>query len=69
MELQSLKTGKEAQPEVRVEVWCIECKDKVHDNDRCLVYHNYLIGGGHVPLKLENIEGPSVGVTLWCAIY
>lgn len=69
MKLQSLKTGKEAQPEVSTEVWCIRCKDKGHDKDHCHVYQNYLFRGGHVTLKLENIVGPSTGVPLWCAIF
>lgn len=30
MELQSLKKGKEAQPEVRVEVWWMKYKGKGH---------------------------------------
>lgn len=68
MELQSLKIGKEAQPKVRVEVWCIKCKDKGHDKGHCPIYQNYLIGGGPVPLKLENIAGPSTRVPLWCVI-
>lgn len=38
MELQSLKTEKYAQTEVRAEVWSIKCKDKGHDKEHCLVY-------------------------------
>ena len=68
MELQSLKIGKEAQFEVHTGAWCIKCKDKGHDKDHYSIYQNYLIGGGFVPLKPENIAGPSTGVPLWHAI-
>lgn len=69
MELHSLKTRKESQPKVRTDVQCIKCKDEGHDNNHYPVYHNYLIGGGLVPLKLDNTAGPSTGVLLWCDIF
>lgn len=69
MELQSLKIGKEAQPKVCVEVWCIKFKYKGHDKDHYPDYQNYLTRGGHVPLKPKNIAGPSAGVPLWCDVF
>ena len=54
---------------MRVEVWCLKCKGQGHDKDHCPIYQNYLIGGGLVPLKPENIVGPRVGVPLWCTIF
>lgn len=32
------------------------------------MYHDYLVGGGLVPLKLEKIAGLGTGVVPWCAI-
>lgn len=67
MDLQSLKKGK-VQNETRVDVWCLKYKGCGHSKYHFPVYQNYLIGGGHVPLKLENIVGTSTGVVPWCVI-
>jgi len=69
MELQSQKTGKEALLEVCTEDWGIKCKDKGHDKDDYPIYQNYLIVGGHVPLKPKSIVGSSARVSLWCDIF
>jgi len=45
---------------VHEEVWCIKCKGQGHDKDHCLVFANYLVGGGPMPLRLEAYAGPSV---------
>ncbi len=65
LELESQNKGKEVQTEVHTEVWCLKCKGHGHDKDHCPVYQNYIIGGGPVPLKLENIAGLSMGVAPW----
>jgi len=69
MESKSLKIGKDSQPKVHAKVWCIKCKDKGHDKDHCLVYQNFLIGEGPIPLKPENIVGLSERVPLRCIIF
>jgi len=69
LELQSLKKGREAQPEVRAEVWCLKCKKHGHDKDHSPIFKNYTIGGGHVPLRPDNNVGTSAGVALWCVIF
>jgi len=52
-----------------MEVWCLKCKGHGHNKDHCPVYQNYLIGGGPIPLKLENTVGMTASVVLWCTIY
>ena len=68
LELKSLNKGKEAQPEVSAEVWCLKYKGHDHDKDHCLFYHNYPMGVGPVPLKPKNITGMSAEAAPWCAI-
>ena len=63
-----MKKGREVQPKVCAEVWCLKCKSHGHDKDHCSVFKNYIIGGGPVPLKPKNNVGISVGDVLWCAI-
>lgn len=50
------------------DVWCVKCKGQGHDKDHCLVFTNYLEGGGPISLRLEVQEGPSATPTLWCMI-
>lgn len=68
LELQILKKDKSSRPEVHEEVWCLKCKNQVHDKDHCPVFANYITGGGPMPLRQEAPTRPSVGPTLWCAI-
>lgn len=68
LEFHSLKKAKETKLEVHVEVWCIKCKSEGHDKDHCLVFANYISGGGPIPLKLKAPVAPSMGAVLWCAI-
>ena len=68
MELQSLKKGNEVQNEVRAKVWCLKCKGHGHDKDHFPIHQNYLVEGGPIPLKLENIAGLSTRVVPWCSI-
>jgi len=67
LEMQSLKQDRIAHPEAR-KVWCIKCKGQGHGKDHCLVFANYLVGGGPMPLRSEAQAGPSVVPTLWCTI-
>jgi len=69
LELQSLKKDRTARPKVREEVWFLKCKSQGHDNDHCPLFMNYVVGGGKMPLRLEDQVGPSTEPTLWCAIY
>ena len=69
LELQSLKKGKETQPKVCTKFWCLKCKSHGHDKDHCSVFKNYIIGGRHVPMKLENNVGMYVEATIWCTIH
>ena len=55
LELQSLKKHKETKLEVHAEVWCLKCKSQRHDKDHCLVFANYIIGGGPIRINLSNI--------------
>lgn len=59
MELQSLKIGEEAQPEVCTKVWFLKCKGHRHDKDHCPIYQNYLIGvgGGLFPKGQKTLLG------------
>jgi len=41
------------RPEVREEVWCFKCKSEGHDKDHFLVFSNYIVGGGLMPLRLQ----------------
>lgn len=52
-----------------MEVWFLKCKGQGHDKDHFLVYQNYLVVGGLVPLKLENNGGSSMRVVPWCTIF
>ena len=53
LEMKSLKWDMKTQLEVHEEVWCIKCKGQGHSKDHCLVFANYLVGGGPMPLRLE----------------
>jgi len=66
LEVQSLKKGRMSQPKVRPEVGCIKCKSQTHDKDHCLVFLNYLAGGGLMSLKVEVQVRPSTAQALWC---
>jgi len=66
--MQSLKQDKTAHLEVREEIWCVKCKGQGHEKDHFLVFANYLVGGGTMPLRLEVQVGPSTVPALWCAI-
>lgn len=50
-------------------IWCLKCKSHGHDKDHCLVFKNYIIGGGHVPLKPKANVGMSMVVVLWYTIF
>lgn len=69
MELQSLKKGKEVEVETRTKLWCLKCKGHGHDKDNYLMYLNYPVREGHVPLKLENRARKSTSVVPWCVIF
>jgi len=66
--MESLKQDRIVRLEVHKELWCMKCKGKGHDKDNFLVFTNYIVGGGLMPLRLEAQEGPSVEPALWCAI-
>ena len=68
LEMQILKQDRTVQLDVREEVWCMKCKSQGHDKDHCLIFINYLAGGGPMPLRPEAQAGPSAMPTLWCAI-
>lgn len=68
LEFQSLKKYIIVWPEVREEIWCLKCKHRGHDKDRCLVFTNYVAARGSMPPRLEAQAGPSTGPALWCAI-
>lgn len=50
LEMQSLKQDRTPRLEACEEIWCIKCKGQGHDKDNCLVFMNYLVGGGSMPL-------------------
>ena len=66
--MQSPKQDRRACLEVRDEVWCVKCKGQGHDKDHYLVFENYLVGVGPMPLILEAQAGPSAMSALLCAI-
>ena len=68
LEMQSLKQDRTTCPEVHEEVFCIKFKGQGHDKDHCLVFVNYLEGGGPMPLRPEAQEGSGTTPTLWCMI-
>jgi len=45
--------------EGREEVWCINCKGQGHDKEHCLVFANYVVVGGPIPLRPEVQARPS----------
>lgn len=68
LEIQSLKQDRTTHPEAHEEVWCRKCKGQGHDKNHCLVFMNYLAGGGPMPLRPKAQAGPSMMPTLWCTI-
>jgi len=69
LEMQSFKKDRTPRPKVREEVWCTKCKGQGHKKDHCLVFMNYLVGGGMIPLRLEAQAGPSKMTSLWCMVF
>lgn len=51
-----------------MEVQCLNCKGYGQEKDHCLIYQNYLIGGGLIPLKPKNTIRSSTGIVPWCTI-
>lgn len=69
LEMQSLKQDRIVRLEVYEEVWCVQCKGQGHDKYHCLVFANYIMGGGPMQLRPKSQEGPSAVPALWCAIF
>ena len=69
LKMQNLKQYRTALPEVHEEVWCIKCKGQGHDKGHCLVFANYLEGGGLMLLIPEAQVGTSAVPSLWCSIF
>lgn len=69
LEMQSLKQDRTPRLEACKEVWCIKCKGQGHDKDHYLVFANYLVAVGPIPLRPKAQAGPNTVTTLWCTIY
>lgn len=46
----------------------MKCKSNGHENDHYIIFSNYIVGGGPMPLSPKAQEGASTGPALWCAI-
>ena len=68
LEMKSLKQDKTIRLEVHEEICCLKCKCQGHDKDHCMVFVNYISGGGPMHLRLKVEAGSNAGPTLWCAI-
>ena len=69
LEMKSLKQDRTPRSEAREEVWCSKCKGQGHDKDHCLVFVNYLAGGGPMLSRPEAQAGPSVALALCFVIF
>lgn len=68
LEMQILKQDRTTYPEMCNEVWCVKCKGQGHDKDHYLVFTNFPMGGGPMPLRPNKKVGLSGVPALWCVI-